>query len=258
MPSEGIVIRELRKRYGDTRALDGLDLVAQRGEVLGIAGPTGAGKSTLLRILAGEEVADSGEILLNGEPFTATDAVAVVHQEPQLFPNLSVADNLLVGRERARFLRPRLRSDERALMDELAIGGSARRPLALCSLATQQRTEIARALARDARIFLFDEPNSALTDEESNELFTELRALAARGRIVLLVSHRLADLVAHAARVAIIRDGRAAAVLEGEALTQEAIAQELVIAEEVAARVRQAAAAQAAHGEELLRLGGWT
>src|SRR3954471_16860453 len=81
----GIVIRDVRKRYGDTRALDGVDLVAHPGEVLGVAGPNGAGKSTLLRILAGEETADSGEILLNGAPFTATDAVAVVHQEPQLF-----------------------------------------------------------------------------------------------------------------------------------------------------------------------------
>src|SRR5262245_25255242 len=163
----GIEIRDVHKRYGDTRALNGLDLVARPGEVLGVAGPNGAGKSTLLRILAGEETADSGEILLNGAPFTATDAVAVVHQEPQLFPNLSVADNLLVGRERARFLRPRLRKDERALMEELAIAGSARRPLELCSLATQQRTEIARALARDARIFLFDEIGRASCRERS-------------------------------------------------------------------------------------------
>src|SRR3954447_20027526 len=161
MPSEGIVIRELRKRYGDTRALDGLDLVAQPGEVLGVAGPNGAGKSTLLRILAGEETADSGGILLNGEPFTGSNTVAVVHQEPQLFPNLSVADNLLVGRERSRFLRPRLRTDERGLMEELGIASWGRRPLGVCSLATQQGTEIGRALARDARIFLFDEPNSA-------------------------------------------------------------------------------------------------
>jgi ABC-type sugar transport system ATPase subunit len=253
-----IEIRELRKRYGDTRALDGLDLVAEPGEVLGVAGPNGAGKSTLVRILAGEEHADSGEILLNGERFTATEAVAVVHQEPQLFPNLSVADNLLVGREGSRFLRPRLGADERGLMDELGIATSARRPLDVCSLATQQRTEIARALARDARIFLFDEPNSALTDEESNELFREMRALADRGRIVLLVSHRLADLVAHATRVAIVRDGRVATVLERGALTQEAIAQELVIADEVSERARQAAQAEAAHGAEVLRLASWT
>src|SRR3954447_4796165 len=224
----GIVIRELRKRYGDTHALDGLDLVAHPGEVLGVAGPNGAGKSTLLRILAGEETADSGEVLLDGERFTATDTVAVVHQEPQLFPNLSVGDNLLVGREGSRFLRPRLNAGERGLMAELGIASSAHRPLDVCSLATQQRTEIARALARDAKIFLFDEPNSALTDEESNELFREMRALAERGRIVLLVSHRLADLAAQAERVAVIRDGRVAALLEGERLTQEGIAQELV------------------------------
>src|SRR4051794_30981239 len=140
----GIVMRELRKRYGDTRALDGLDLVAQPGEVLGVAGPNGAGEATLLRILAGEGTAGSGGILLDGKHFTAVESVAVVHQEPQLFPNLSVAENLLVGREGTRFLRPRLDADERGLMHELGIASSARRPLEVCSLATQQRTEIAR------------------------------------------------------------------------------------------------------------------
>ena len=101
----GLRICGLRKWYGDTRALDGLDLEARAGEILGVAGPNGAGKSTLIKVLAGEERADSGEIELDGRSWdTASDRdrVAVVHQEPQLFPNLTVAENLMVGREGTR------------------------------------------------------------------------------------------------------------------------------------------------------------
>ena len=132
-----------------------------------------------------------------------------MHQEPQLFPNLTVAENVLVGREGTRTRlaaarRRRRRGDGGARHRRTSRTAS----LDDCSLATQQRTEIARAVARDARVFLFDEPNSALTDEESDELFREMHKLADAGRIVLLVTHRLGDLVAHAARVAVIRDGK--------------------------------------------------
>lgn len=227
-----IGIRGLRKSYGSTRALDGLDLELKGGEVLGIAGPNGAGKSTLVRILAGEERADAGEMVVDGAPWSAeiaADTVAVVHQEPQLFPNLTVAENLMAGRERSRMLRPRISADETALMEALGIAAFARRPLGNCTLATQQRTEIARALARDARVFLFDEPNSALTDEESDELFREIHKLAEAGRVVILVTHRLGDLVEHTSRVAVVRDGRVTAELAGDGLTEDAVAQQLVL-----------------------------
>ena len=92
----------------------------------------------------------------------------------------------------------------------------------------QQRTEIARAVAREARVFLFDEPNSALTDAESDELFREMHKLADSGRIVLLITHRLGDLVKHCARVAVVRDGRVRAILSGETLTEESLARQLV------------------------------
>src|SRR6187399_3053074 len=101
-PPTGIEVRGLRRYYGDTRALDGVDLDIRPGEVLGIAGPNGAGKSTLVRIIAGEERPDAGELTFDGNPWSPTidwHAVAVVHQEPQLFPNLTVAQNVLVGRE---------------------------------------------------------------------------------------------------------------------------------------------------------------
>jgi ABC-type sugar transport system ATPase subunit len=229
---EGLRIDGLRKWYGDTRALDGLDIDARPGEILGIAGPNGAGKSTLIKILAGETRADVGALSLDGapwDPFLDRDRVAVVHQEAQLFPNLTVAENLMVGREGTRALRRRLDDQERRLLADLSILDLADRRLETVPLAARQRTEIARALARSARVFLFDEPNSALTDEESSDLFRRMHVLAETGHVVLLVSHRLAELVQHARRVAIILDGVCTRVLEGSDLTQDAIASELVV-----------------------------
>ncbi|MFN0153001.1 MAG: ATP-binding cassette domain-containing protein [Gaiella sp.] len=259
--ASGVAIRALRKYYGDTRALDGLDLEARPGEVLGIAGPNGAGKSTLIKILAGEERADDGEVSVDGTPWTpslAASLVAVVHQEAQLFPNLTVAENLLVGREGTRFLRPRVRRAERELMATLGIAELAGRPLEAVALASQQRTEIARALAREARVFLFDEPNSALTDDESDELFREMAALAEAGRIVLFVTHRLVDLVAHSSRVVVIRDGRIAAEFGRETLTEEAIAQQLVLGGAEREAVAHAAAVRQSKPGRHFAVTGWT
>jgi ABC-type sugar transport system ATPase subunit len=257
----GLQIRGLRKWYGDTRALDGLDLDARRGEILGIAGPNGAGKSTLIKILAGETYADDGDIQLDGQPWdggTEADRVAVVHQEPQLFPNLTVAENLMVGREGTRALVRDLRASERQLMTDLAILDVADVPLRKVTLATQQRVEIARALARDARIFLFDEPNSALTQEESSDLFGRMHLLARGGKVVLLVSHRIAELSRHADRVALIIDGVCTDVLEGDALTQEGIADGLVTGEAHREPDERVAAHVAADAPTTLRLQAWT
>jgi ABC-type sugar transport system ATPase subunit len=257
---DGIRVRGLQKRYGSTVALAGIDLDIRLGEVLGIAGPNGAGKSTLIRIIAGEERADSGDLTFNGRPWAPTAdwrSVAVVHQEPQLFPNLSVAENVLVGREGTSTGRPRLSATDAKVMEAFGIDRFAGSLLEDCTLATQQRTEIARAVARDARVFLFDEPNSALTDEESDELFRELHKLAASGRIVILVTHRLGDLFEHAARVAVIRDGRIRAVLEGETLTEDGLAQQLVVDSGADASAKGGGQA---HPDEnaLIALSGWS
>jgi ABC-type sugar transport system ATPase subunit len=257
----GLRIRGLRKWYGDTRALDGLDLEARRGEILGIAGPNGAGKSTLIKILAGETYADDGDIQLDGQAWdggTEADRVAVVHQEPQLFPNLTVAENLMVGREGTRALVRGLRASERQLMTDLAILDVADVPLRKVTLATQQRVEIGRALARDARIFLFDEPNSALTQEESTDLFGRMHLLARGGKVVLLVSHRIAELSRHAERVALIIDGVCTDVLEGDALTQEGIADGLVTGEAHREPDERDAIQRAADAPTTLRLRDWT
>ena len=256
----GLRIRGLRKWYGDTRALDGLDLEARAGEILGVAGPNGAGKSTLIKVLAGEARADSGEIELDGRSWdTASDRdrVAVVHQEPQLFPNLTVAENLMVGREGTRATVRGLTAQERSLMRDLAILEVADRKLGDVPLAIHQRVEIGRALARDARVFLFDEPNSALTQEESKDLFRRMHLLADAGNVVLLVSHRIAELAEHTDRVALILDGVCTDVLEGEALTPDGIAAGLVSGQ-AARDPSEPIEARSESAGTGLRLTGWT
>ena len=232
LSGEGIVIEGLHKRYGDTIALDGLDLTAQPGEILGVAGPNGSGKSTMVKTLAGEVIADRGRVLLDGVERAAdglVGEVTIVHQEPQVFLNLTVAENLLVGRERRRVLTRRIDAAESKLLADMGLSSHAGTELDFLPLAAQQRTEIARALAQEARIFLFDEPNSALTEEESEDLFRRMHDLADSGCVVILVSHRLHELVVHADRVAMFIDGRCRVILQGDDLTEERVARELVV-----------------------------
>ncbi|MDE0654676.1 MAG: sugar ABC transporter ATP-binding protein [bacterium] len=265
---ESIVIEGLHKRYGDTVALDGLDITVRPGEILGIAGPNGSGKSTMVKTLAGEVMADRGRILLDGAERDAEDLAAqvtIVHQEPQVFLNLTVAENLLVGREQRKILNRRIDAAESELLADMGLSAHTDTVLEQLPLAAQQRTEIARALAQDARIFLFDEPNSALTEEESEDLFRRMHDLADSGRLVILVSHRLHELVVHADRVGMIIDGQCRVILSGDDLTEDRVARELVVgvARDAIGDVEALADAAAARassedGPAALRLSGWT
>ena len=228
----GVRIADLVKTYGDTIALAGLSLEAQPGEILGIAGPNGAGKSTMVKILAGEAVQDSGTITLDGSPWnldTEAHRVAIVHQEPQLFPNLTVAENILVGAEGTRARWPKSSASNDLVLEEVGLGRYAHIPVGDLPLALQQRTEIARALAKSADVFLFDEPNSALTEAESAELFERMHILAGQGKVVILVSHRLTELATNCDRVIVIVDGLARTELKPPELDEERIARELVV-----------------------------
>src|SRR6185437_10811278 len=220
---------KLTKRYGATRALTGLSLCLQSGSVIGIAGPNGAGKSTLMRILCGEEQADSGEITFTRAGRILPELnVAVVHQEPQVWPNLTVRQNLAVGHETNSVGRVAAGAEAEAIMAMLDIERFADFELADLSLAVHQRVEIARAMMHRADAFLFDEPNSALTDEESKSLFALMKRLAGDGKIVLLITHRLNDFVNSCKRVLILRDGRIVADLgANEPLTEATIAAQL-------------------------------
>jgi ABC-type sugar transport system ATPase subunit len=251
-----VVLDGLTKRYGATIALDGLHLHATGGEILGIAGPNGSGKSTMVGVLAGETPLDDGAITINGAPWTPRHGaeVAVVHQEPQVFPNLSVSENLAVGRERFLVGGPALSSDEHELVEQFGMADVIDQPLGSLPLSYRQRVEIMRGLLQDASVVLFDEPNSALSFDESAELFQHMHDLARGGKVVMLVSHRLGELATHCSRVYVIRDGRQRAELSGERLIPEQIARELVAGHNGAERIT------ASHelGDTVLAVEGWT
>jgi ABC-type sugar transport system ATPase subunit len=227
-------VRDVSKRYGKTIALSQLSLTAKSGEILGIAGPNGAGKSTLIKILSGDVELDSGSITIkdeNGSESSPISQVAVVHQELQIYPNLSVIDNFLIVRENQNLLRPKSSKKELDMLEEMGLTKFKNRILGELPLAVAQRVEIGRALLSNALIFLFDEPNSALTPEESQDLFHAMHHLKDLGHIVLFITHRLAELVEHSDRVQLIIDGKADAFFEGSALTAENIATHLVMEE---------------------------
>jgi ABC-type sugar transport system ATPase subunit len=209
-----------------------LSLTAQPDQVIGIVGPNGAGKSTLVRILAGEETEDTGTISLGGAPLVAEmrrRLVAVVHQEPQLFPNLTVVENLMI--DRYGVARPKPTAQVTELLDRMQLTAFAAAPLENTSIMVWQLTEIARALLRSAEVFLFDEPNSALTKEESERLFQHMGSLQAAGKIVFLVSHRLGEVAEVCGQVLVVRDGTVVSALSGDAVTSDRLAS-LLIAEE--------------------------
>jgi len=221
----------VRLSFGKTVALADLSVSLSSGSIIGIAGPNGAGKSTFTRILAGEARSDQGFFTLDGQPWdpsTDMTTTAVVHQEPQVWLNLTVRENLVVGQE-STFGRRRggaSRVDE--ILESLDIANLADVLLEKCSMATRQRVEIGRAMLRQAKCYIFDEPNSALTEAESDALFLFMRRLAETGHVTMLISHRLNDLVDQCQQVHVIRDGRLASTIDGDRLTENNIAAELV------------------------------
>lgn len=192
----------------------GLDLHA--GECLGLVGGNGAGKSTLLRVITGAHRADAGEVLLDGRPIhtlgpaaVARAGVACIYQELSLVPQLSVRENLLLGWEQSFW--------PRRLEESQAVGAVLRRlradldpeaEVGRLDLAARQRVEIARALLRQARVLILDEPTTALTPAEAAALFTVLDDLRSQGLGLIFVSHRLEEVMAHTQRLCVMRDGR--------------------------------------------------
>jgi ribose transport system ATP-binding protein len=212
-------LRGIRKRFGATVALDGVDLDLAPGEVHALIGENGAGKSTLLAIVAGEFPPDGGEMDIGGRPYRPSsprdaraEGIALIHQELSLFPHLTVAENILMGREPARHgwldgaaARARAREVLRAF-ERPEIRPEAR--VADLSLAARQVVEICRAIAADARVVLMDEPTSSLQGEDVQRLFALIRRLRERGLTVVYISHFLEEVRQVADRYTVLRDGR--------------------------------------------------
>jgi len=223
--------RSLTKHYGAATALDGVSLDVRAGEVHALVGENGAGKSTLIRLLTGGVGPDSGTIAIDGRPVRRADptlmrtlGVAAIHQQPQLFPDLTVAENLAMGFEppgawRLVDWRARRRGGA-ALLARVGATLDLDRPAGALGAAEQQLVEIARALGAHARVLLLDEPTAALSDRETARLFDLLRGLRADGVGLLYISHRLDDVDALANRVSVLRDGRLIATREAGAVTR--------------------------------------
>jgi rhamnose transport system ATP-binding protein len=216
-----LTVREARKHFGGVAALDGADLELLAGEIHGLVGENGAGKSTLLKTLAGVHRLDSGEITFNGEPFDASSprrareaGVAVIYQEPSLFADLSLAENVFVGRQPRRGGRvdwAGMRRRTRELFAELGVYLDPERRAAGLSIADQQLVEIAKALSMDATVIVMDEPTAALSAGEAERLLDVARRLRDRGAAVVFVSHRLEEVFDLCDRVTVLRDGRTVA-----------------------------------------------
>jgi erythritol transport system ATP-binding protein len=213
-----LAARGVTRQYPGTTALSGVDFAVHRGRVHALIGENGAGKSTLVKILAGVDQPTSGELLFDGAPVrfaSPRDAgqlgIDIVHQELQLFPDLSIEENLFVGRER----RTRWGTIDRAAQKEAAAAVLERlgqhlaveRRVGSLPLGQQQIVEIARAVVHETRVLMMDEPTSALTASEIPVLFNLIRDLASHGVGIVYISHRLEELLAVADDVTVLRDG---------------------------------------------------
>jgi rhamnose transport system ATP-binding protein len=214
-----LALEHAAKSFGSVRALEDGSIELRAGEAHGLVGENGAGKSTLVKILAGVYRPDAGRLLLDGRelrlggPADARAAgIAVIYQEPTLFPDLSVAENIFMGRQPLaagrRIDGRELRRRVEALMARLGVPLDPSRPARGLSIADQQIVEIAKALSFEARVIVMDEPTAALSGAEVERLFAVARALRAHGAAVLFVSHRLDEVLDLCQRVTVMRDGR--------------------------------------------------
>ncbi|HEV2371741.1 MAG TPA: sugar ABC transporter ATP-binding protein [Streptosporangiaceae bacterium] len=232
-------LQHAAKAFGSVHAVEDASVTLYGGEAHALVGENGAGKSTLVKILAGVHAPDSGQLFIGGgavalhSPAAAVGAgIAVIYQEPMLFPDLSVAENIFMGRQPRRRGRridaPRMRDQTRALFRRLGVSLDPGRVCRGLSIADQQIVEIAKALSLDARIIVMDEPTAALSPVEVARLFDVVATLRAAGAAVLFVSHRLEEVFQVCQRVTVMRDGRQVLSRELAGLTADDLVRAMV------------------------------
>ncbi|MCB5175835.1 MULTISPECIES: sugar ABC transporter ATP-binding protein [Microvirga] len=238
-PSPILEMRGITKTFPGVKALTDVSLTVYPGEIHALMGENGAGKSTLMKILSGAYQADpGGEIRINGRPvvidgpLTARQhGISIIYQELSLAPNLSVAENMLLGREHKSGPMVDRRSMEEAcgaVLDRLNVDFKPTTLVSELSMAERQLVEIARALIANSRILVMDEPTTSLSSKETEALFGLVRQLRADGLAIIYISHRMAEIYELADRVTVLRDGSYVGTLAKEEISAEKLVQMMV------------------------------
>lgn len=217
MTSE-LIATGLVKSFGGVTVVNDVDITVRQGEVLCLLGENGAGKSTVAKMLAGVVKPDSGVMTLDGEPYAPSSpaaaihaGVGLIHQETNLVPDLSIAENVFLGRQPTRGATIDMRHMREVARTNLRRLGSnldPDTPVRNLSVAALQKIEIAKALALDAKFLLLDEPTAALGYEDSEQLFTVVDQLREEGVGFVFISHRLEEIARIGSRIVVMRDGR--------------------------------------------------
>ncbi|MBA3944052.1 MAG: sugar ABC transporter ATP-binding protein [Herpetosiphonaceae bacterium] len=231
-------VHHLSKHFGGVRALKDVQLELRAGEIHALLGENGAGKSTLIKIMTGFYQPDEGQLVFEGQTVhfgNTRDAqlagIVAIYQEPSLFPDLDIAENIFVGRQPVQRGRVAWRQMYRAaaeLLQQLGVALDPRTKARELSVAQQQMVEIARAISIKAKVLIMDEPTSSLTQNEVAELFAIVRQLRTTGTAIVFISHRLEELFALVDRVTVLRDGAYVATQEMEHVTTSDLIQMMV------------------------------
>ncbi|WP_112246120.1 multiple monosaccharide ABC transporter ATP-binding protein [Kribbella monticola] len=264
-----LTMRSITKTFPGVKALQDVSLAVRRGEIHAICGENGAGKSTLMKVLSGVYPAGSytGEILFDGNPCHFSGirdsehvGIVIIHQELALVPYLSVAENIFLGNERRGSNRlidwNRTNAEAAQLLDSVGLRENPVTPVGQLGVGKQQLVEIAKALSKDVRLLILDEPTAALNDTDSEHLLDLLRRLKERGITSIIISHKLNEITSIADTTTVIRDGRTVETLDMRAdeVTQERIIRGMV-GRDLDSRFPER---DSSPGEEVLRVEDWT
>ncbi|GAA3921930.1 multiple monosaccharide ABC transporter ATP-binding protein [Actinoplanes auranticolor] len=261
-------MQDITKTFPGVKALQDVNLTVRRGEIHAICGENGAGKSTLMKVLSGVYPHGSyeGEITFEGEECRFSGirdsehrGIVIIHQELALAPQLSIAENIFLGNEQAtRGLIDWNRTNHAAgqLLQRVGLRESPVTPILELGVGKQQLVEIAKALSKEVRLLILDEPTAALNDEDSAHLLGLLRGLRDEGITCVIISHKLNEVMAIADRVTILRDGRTISTLD---LATDEVTEDKIISGMVGRDLDHRYPPHESHvGEEVLRIEDWT
>ncbi|MGY1828095.1 multiple monosaccharide ABC transporter ATP-binding protein [Blastococcus sp. SYSU DS0541] len=262
-------MRSITKTFPGVKALENVNLAVRRGEIHAICGENGAGKSTLMKVLSGVYPAGEydGEIVFDGTPVSFSGirdsehaGIAIIHQELALVPYLSIAENIFLGNERrgrgGLIDWNRANAEAAELLRSVGLRENATTPVGQLGVGKQQLVEIAKALSKDVKLLILDEPTAALNDNDSAHLLGLLRDLRERGITSIMISHKLNEITAIADQVTVIRDGKTVETLD---LDAGEVTQDRIIRGMVGRDLESYYPDRESHpGEEVLRVEDWS